>query len=80
MKLEKGDYVLKLHVRHEKKEHLDKLTDMVMTVSSRLTVAISVDTYSTWGDAITQGKKFTSITLPPGIAYPLYVSPLLAEK
>ena len=46
--MEKEDYVLKVHVRSENKDVLDKLTDMPLLISFKLTSSYSVDMYSSF--------------------------------
>ncbi len=79
-KLDKGDYVLRLHVRHEKKELLDKLVDLPVLVSQKLATALTLDVYSTHSQAILQGKKLTSMTLQKGLPVPIYIAQLQADK
>ncbi|KAK9505195.1 hypothetical protein O3M35_009300 [Rhynocoris fuscipes] len=81
VKLEKGSYVIKMQVRHEKRDILDKLTDMPMLVRQKLANNISLDVYSTHSQAILQGKKLNYVTIPPGrYHYPIYVAPLHNDK
>ena len=79
-KLEKGDYTIRLQVRHEKREALEKVKDVVMLLHHKLATSISVDLYSTWGNALTGGKKMAAITVQRGAVYPLYVAPIPDDK
>ncbi|GLH08749.1 Tripeptidyl-peptidase 2 [Gryllus bimaculatus] len=80
VKLDKGDYVIKMHVRHEKKELLDKLTDQPMLLSQKLPNSLSLDVYASQTQATTGGKKMVGATLPPGHILPFYIAPLANDK
>jgi len=80
LKVEKGDYVLKVHVRQEKKELLDRFTDTPMLVSSKLSSAASLDVYSSHSEAIVGGKKMSMVSGYPGKEIPIYIAPLASEK
>ena len=41
MKLDKGDYTLRLHIRHEKVELLERITDIDMTLYIKLNNDVS---------------------------------------
>jgi len=79
-KLEKGDYVLRLHVRHEKKDLLDKLQDMPVLISQKLSSSVSLDVYGTHNQALIQGKKLNGFTIHEGDHVPIYLSPLNSDK
>lgn len=80
IKLEKGDYFIRMQVRHEKKEVLDKLTETPMLLNQKLTNTITVDVCGTHTQAINGSKK--AITVAPVIPSitPLYIAPLQPEK
>ena len=40
-KLDKGDYILRLHVRHEKTEFLERLTELPVTLYFKLSQEVS---------------------------------------
>lgn len=42
LKLDKGDYIIRLHVRHERPDLLEKLTDLPLTVLTKLPQEVSV--------------------------------------
>ena len=50
-KLEKGDYTCRVHVRHERREALEKLQDLSLLVSSKLPSAVTPDVYSSFTQA-----------------------------
>ncbi|XP_046818750.1 tripeptidyl-peptidase 2 isoform X1 [Vespa crabro] len=79
-KLEKGDYTLKMHVRHEKKELLDRLTDMPLLLSQKLNNPIILDIYASQSQAMIGGKKMVAASVPPGHILPLFVAPMLNES
>lgn len=41
LKLDKGDYIIRLHVRHERPDLLEKLTDLPLTVLTKLPQEVS---------------------------------------
>ncbi|XP_078038479.1 tripeptidyl-peptidase 2-like [Augochlora pura] len=78
-KLEKGDYTLKMHVRHEKKDLLDRLVDMPLLLSQKLSNPITLDVYASQSQAIIGGKKMVAASIPPGHILPLYIAPMTNE-
>lgn len=79
-KLEKGEYVLKLQVRHEKKDLLESYTDLPMFVSQKLSSSISLDVYSSKSQALLHGKKMATANCAPDTQYPIYISGISSEK
>lgn len=79
-KLEKGDYVIRLQVRHEKKDILEKISEATMAVIFKLQSPITLDIYEHYNQAIVGGKKSSSFQLGASAAKTLYVSPLSNEK
>jgi len=79
-KLEKGDYTLKMHIRHEKKDLLERLTDMPLLLSQKLSTPINLDIYANQSQAIIGGKKMVAASIPPGHILPLYIAPLSNES
>ncbi|XP_068626596.1 tripeptidyl-peptidase 2 [Battus philenor] len=80
VKLEKGDYVLRLNVRHDNRALLEKLQELPVVVQQRLPQPITLDVYCSQAQAITGGKKFTSASLASGTLLPLYFAPVAADK
>lgn len=78
--MEKGDYTLKMHVRHEKKDLLERLNDMTLLISQKLSSPISLDIFASQSQAIIGGKKMMGATIPPGLTLPLYLAPLNNES
>lgn len=80
-KLDKGDYVIRLQVRHEKKELLEKVNEVVLQASFKLANSISIDVYKSFNNAVLgNGKKVSTIILPAGISKPFFLAPLPNEK
>ena len=76
VKVEKDDYVLRAHVRHEKKDILDKMMDIPMSLSVKLSSPVNLEVYSAFANASTAaGKKVNSggFTLAAGKTVPLYI-------
>ena len=80
VKVDKGDFVLKLHVRHERKDLLDKLTDQPLLLSQKLPAPVSLDVYASQTQATTNGKKMVGATIPQGHIVPIYIAPLVNDK
>ncbi|KAG1676696.1 Tripeptidyl-peptidase 2 [Nymphon striatum] len=80
VKLDKGEYTLRLQVRHEKKDLLEKITDIVMLIQQKLNNSINLDLYSNKGQALVGGKKFSSQNLPSSSICPIYIAPLSVDK
>ncbi|XP_066603717.1 tripeptidyl-peptidase 2 [Prorops nasuta] len=79
-KIEKGDYTLKMHIRHEKKELLDRLIDMPLLLNQKLSAPISLDVYASQAQAMIGGKKMVTASIPPGNILPLYIAPMTNEQ
>lgn len=79
-KLEKGDYVVRLQVRHEKRDVLDKVNEVTLLVSYKLANAISLDIYRSFNAAASGGKKSSSFVLSSATPKPIYVAQLAHEK
>jgi len=80
IKLEKGDYVVRAHVRHEKRDYVEKFTDTPLTVSSKLSSPLTPDIFSAASQAQLGGKKCGSLVVAPGKTTPIYVAPLNTDK
>lgn len=79
-KLEKGEYTIKLQLRHEKRDLLEKLYEANMVALFRLSNAISMDFYDHYNNCLTSRRKFTSCVLKDSIPKVLYLAPLPQEK
>ncbi|CAF4861656.1 unnamed protein product [Pieris macdunnoughi] len=80
VKLEKGEYTVRLSVRHENKSLLERLQDVPLVVQQRLAQPITLDAYCSQSNALTGGKKFTTASLSSGNLMPLYFTPVPADK
>ncbi|CAG4953707.1 unnamed protein product [Colias eurytheme] len=80
VKLEKGEYTVRLSVRHDSKALLERLQDAPLVVQQRLAQPITLDAYCSMHAALTGGKKFTTATLPAGNLLPIYFTPIPADK
>ncbi|XP_077513162.1 tripeptidyl-peptidase II isoform X1 [Amblyomma americanum] len=80
-KLEKGEYVLRLHVRHEQSALVERLAELPVELSQRLPTALPLDVYRTHGQAmLATAKKFAPIMARPGTRLPVYLAPLPCDK
>lgn len=80
LKLEKGDYTVRLQVRHEKKELLEKISETNMLANIKLANALAVDIYKSYNQAIVNGKKITTLAFPAGVTRPIYLATITNEK
>ncbi|XP_034831010.1 tripeptidyl-peptidase 2 [Maniola hyperantus] len=79
-KVEKGEYTLRLSVRHENRTLLERLSELPVVIQQRLAQPISLDAYCSQPQALTGGKKFTSASMSSGDLLPLYFTPVPADK
>ncbi|CAK1602567.1 unnamed protein product [Parnassius mnemosyne] len=80
VKLEKGEYVLRLNVRHDNRALLERLQELPVALQQRLPQPIALDVYCEHAQALTGGKKFTSASLASGNLLPLYFASVPADK
>ncbi|XP_042212595.1 tripeptidyl-peptidase 2-like isoform X1 [Homarus americanus] len=81
IKLDKGDYTVRLHVRHERPDLLEKLSDLPLTVLTKLAQEVKLDIYTSFNAAVTSGKKAQPMTLSTGTNQPIYLTaPSLSDK
>ncbi|VEN44644.1 unnamed protein product [Callosobruchus maculatus] len=81
VKLEKGDYSIRLQVRHDKKEYLEKVNEAPLLLNQKLNTTITLDTYLSYSQALIGGKK-TGVTCNsnPYASIPFYIAPLSSDK
>lgn len=79
-KLNKGDYVIRVQVRQEKKDFLEKLNEATLTASFKLATPINLDVYASYRAALLAEKKISSCVIGAARTVPLYVAPLSNEK
>ncbi|KAK7483877.1 hypothetical protein BaRGS_00024894 [Batillaria attramentaria] len=80
VKLDKGEYTILLQIRHEKRESLERLRDMVILLCRKLPATLGLDVYGTWSNALACGKKMTSVTLAKGAVTPMFLGTLPDDK
>ncbi|XP_013176640.1 PREDICTED: tripeptidyl-peptidase 2 [Papilio xuthus] len=80
VKLEKGEYVLRLGVRHDNRALLERLQELPVVIQQRLPQPITLDVYCSHSQAVTGGKKFTTAQLHSGHLLPLYIAPVPTDK
>ncbi|KAF0761000.1 tripeptidyl-peptidase 2, partial [Aphis craccivora] len=80
-KLDKGDYTIKMHVRHERRELLEKIIDLPIQVVQKLQNPISLDVYSSHHQATIFGKKCSTFVIAPNSDLcRLYIGSLSNDK
>ncbi|XP_026279947.1 tripeptidyl-peptidase 2 [Frankliniella occidentalis] len=80
IKLDKGEYTLRMHVRHERKDLLEKLNDKPMLVSQKLSSVLTLDIYGTEQAAITGGRQLSGHVLHKNQILPVYIAPITNDK
>lgn len=80
VKVEKGDYNLRMHIRHERRELLDRLSDLTLLLAQKLPSTLSLDVYTNHTQALIAGKKAQPLSLAPGSTQPIYITPLSNDK
>ncbi|KAF7287504.1 hypothetical protein GWI33_001464 [Rhynchophorus ferrugineus] len=81
VKLEKGDYVIRLQVRHDKKEYLEKINEAPLLLQQKLANGITMDVYLSYSQALIGGKKAgVTHNSNPYTVVPLYIAPLASDK
>ncbi|XP_072913858.1 tripeptidyl-peptidase 2-like [Hemitrygon akajei] len=80
LKLDKGDYVIRLQIRHELLSELEHLTDLPFHISRKLPAPLNPDIYRTHVNALLNKNKCGSITLDPKYTIPFYVTTLPEDK
>lgn len=79
-KLEKGDYQVRVQVRHESVTLLEKVNDLSLCLVQKLASPVTLDVFATYQQALLEGKKFSAITLAAQATLPVFVGALAADK
>ncbi|KAH8277759.1 hypothetical protein KR018_005557 [Drosophila ironensis] len=77
-KLEKGEYTVRLQVRHEKRELLDKIAEATLVAAFKLANVMSLDFYENYNQCVVGGRKFTSAIVRSTRL--LYIAPIAQER
>uniref|UniRef100_A0A915EHM6 Tripeptidyl peptidase II Ig-like domain-containing protein n=1 Tax=Ditylenchus dipsaci TaxID=166011 RepID=A0A915EHM6_9BILA len=81
VKLDKGDYCVKIQLRHKDEKLLEKFRDILLVVQHKLASSIQMDVYSSVAGALTgDGKKVSKQGIRPGQTCTCYVSPIAEDK
>ncbi|XP_067632305.1 tripeptidyl-peptidase 2 isoform X2 [Eurosta solidaginis] len=79
-KIEKGEYTIKLQIRHEKRDLLEKISEANMVALFKLANTISMDLYDHFNNCLVGRRKFTNCIVNDCPVKVLYVAPLPQEK
>lgn len=80
VKLEKGEYTIRLQVRHEQKLLLEKLSELPVLLQQKLPQPITLDCFSSQCQAITNQKKLSVAYIAGGYTLPLYFAAIPTDK
>ena len=80
--LDKGDYVIRLHVRHEKAELLEKLKDTYMHVRHQITGTLSQEIHASVQSILkgTSSKKVSSEKIQKNGEKSYFLAPIAEDK
>lgn len=79
--IEKGDYVVKLYIRHEKVEMIEKIKDVTLNLRHSLASSVSQDIYTSYAGLLKGiGKKNGSDQVVKNTETSYYLAPLLDDK
>lgn len=67
-------------MRHEKRDMLEKLKDVLVLLHHKLASTINLDVYASWANALSGGKKLSALNMQKGTTYPIFVAPLPDDK
>lgn len=79
-KLGKGEYTVKVQVRHEKKDLLEKVNEATLTATFKLASSLNLELYGSYRHALFNEKKVSSVLVPALRPVPFYIAPLSTEK
>uniref|UniRef100_UPI00358EC262 tripeptidyl-peptidase 2 isoform X3 n=1 Tax=Myxine glutinosa TaxID=7769 RepID=UPI00358EC262 len=80
LKLDKGEYTVKLQIRHDVPAELERLQELPFNVSHKLSTALSLELYSSHAQALLAKIKFGSIQLSAGNSQTLFITALHDDK
>lgn len=69
-----------MHIRHDKKDYLDKLADTPLLLNQKLPNPITLDVYNSHSQAVIGGKKAMFGHTICSSTVPLYIAPLSSDK
>ncbi|KAL0024941.1 hypothetical protein WJX77_004746 [Trebouxia sp. C0004] len=78
--LKKGDYVIRLQLRHDDAVLLDKMKEIPVVVERKLKEALTVPVYATNRDAVKGGKAVKERALIPGERVAYFLGPVPQDK
>lgn len=78
-KLEKGEYTVRLQIRHEKREILEKISEANLIAAYKLANMLSLDFYDSYNQCIVGGRKFTSAKVRDATKV-IYLAPISQER
>lgn len=81
-KLDKGEYHIRLQIRHEKRDVLEKINEANMVALFKLpnNNCLNLEIYDHYNQSVIMGRKFNFCTVKQDCPKVLYVSPLTQEK
>lgn len=69
-----------MQIRHDKKDQLEKLKDMVILIETKLTPILPLDVHQSHLAAMAGGSKGNGVSMQKGSKVPFFVSPLPDDK
>ncbi|KAM8713905.1 hypothetical protein ACLKA7_014119 [Drosophila subpalustris] len=78
-KLEKGEYTVRLQVRHEKRDLLEKIAEANLIAAYKLPNMLALDFYDSYNQCIVSGRKFTSAKVRETNKM-LYIAPIAQDR
>ncbi|VIO89724.1 Hypothetical subtilase-type proteinase F21H12.6 in chromosome II, putative [Brugia malayi] len=81
VKLEKGEYRVRVQIRHDDASLLEKYRETVLILRLKLATPISLDCFSDYESAVRgEGKKFGTKRMKPGEIGVVYIGPVPEDK
>ncbi|KAM3727921.1 Tripeptidyl-peptidase [Dirofilaria immitis] len=81
LKLEKGEYRVRVQIRHDDASLLERYREAVLILKLKLASAISLDCFSEYENAVKgEGKKFGTKRMKPGETGVVYTGPIPEDK